>query len=254
MNTDTSAATIGHNQPPEGLPAGPESIREAIRERREKLFARKDDLVAGSRRMPESVEDDETAGKVGDFIKQVNAARKSLEDARKADKQPYLDGGKAVDALFKPHVEGLDGVKAQAQQLLTAYQRRVAEAERQRREEEARRAREEAERKAAEAQTAADDEAARRAAEEARAQADQTAQEAASPAPAPSAKSAHGTSVSTRKIWTFGDLDPAQIDLEALRPYLPPAAIEQALRAFIKDGGREIAGARIFQDERVNVR
>jgi hypothetical protein len=44
------------------------------------------------------------------------------------------------------------------------------------------------------------------------------------------------------------------IDLETLRPFIPQTAIEQALRAFIKAGRREIKGAHIFNDSRSRFR
>ncbi|MBV9542225.1 MAG: hypothetical protein JO167_13260, partial [Alphaproteobacteria bacterium] len=54
--------------------------------------------------------------------------------------------------------------------------------------------------------------------------------------------------------WTFDELDMNTIDLEALRHFIPQTAIEQALRAFIKAGWREIKGARIFNDNKSRFR
>ena len=54
--------------------------------------------------------------------------------------------------------------------------------------------------------------------------------------------------------WTFDELDINTVDLEILRPFIPQTSIEQALRAFIKAGRREIKGARIFNDNKSRFR
>jgi len=242
---------IGHNQPPSDV----DLICAGLAERNTDVLARKNQLLEGAGRMPETVNDEETSTKVADFVKQLNAARKAVDDARKREKQPYLDGGKAVDGFFKDATQALDDAKAKASALLNDFMRRKAEEERRRRDEEARKAREEAERQRQEAQKAADDEAAKQRAQEAAQRAEQAEQQAgADTASVAKARSAHGTTASLRRQWTFDDLDPAQIDLEALRPHLSQDALAKALRAFIKAGGREIKGARIYEDASAVVR
>ena len=63
-----------------------------------------------------------------------------------------------------------------------------------------------------------------------------------------------GNLLSPTHRWEFRDLDPEKIDLSTLRRYLPRDAIEKALRAFIRDGGREIDGAVIFENTSSQVR
>ena len=63
-----------------------------------------------------------------------------------------------------------------------------------------------------------------------------------------------GNLLSPTHRWEFRDLDPETIDLSTLRRYLPRDAIEKALRAFIRDGGREINGAVIFENTNSQVR
>lgn len=63
-----------------------------------------------------------------------------------------------------------------------------------------------------------------------------------------------GSVSSLRTFWDFADLDRNALDLEALRQHLPADALEKALRSFIKAGGRELRGARIFQNTQAAVR
>ena len=49
-------------------------------------------------------------------------------------------------------------------------------------------------------------------------------------------------------------LDRETIDLEALRPHLPTQALEQAVRSFIRAGGRKLEGVRIFENTGTTVR
>ena len=84
------------------------------------------------------------------------------------------------------------------------------------------------------------------------------ANKAATAASAPTSAMAKVTTdagtASLRDNWTFDELDMNTIDLETLRPFIPQTAIEQALRAYIKAGRREIKGARIFNDNKSTFR
>lgn len=154
--------------------------------------------------------------------------------------------------------------------------RRAEEAERQRAEFEAReRAALEAQRAAEAAQRAAEEAAAKDRAHAAKLEADAkaareraerqaketadaeaaaaSAQKAANVKPAELSRGRGelGAVSSLRTTWTF---DPAtlnrhDLDLEKLRPYLPLAAIETAIRGYIKAGGRELAGVTIFEQK-----
>tara|TARA_R110000868_G_scaffold350642_4_gene611924 strand:+ start:639 stop:1226 length:588 start_codon:yes stop_codon:yes gene_type:complete len=64
----------------------------------------------------------------------------------------------------------------------------------------------------------------------------------------------HGSVSSLRTFWTFSDVERATIDLEVLRHHIPEEALEKAVRSFVKAGGRELAGARIFEDTKTVVR
>ena len=240
-------ATIGHNMPP---PTEAEALRGRLAEDFADLLKRRDDLVAACDRLP-SIGDDDTAGKVGDYIKLVTAAQKNAEAARVDAKEPFLAAGRTVDGFFKPIGDALTAVKAKAQRSLTSYLAAKEAAARREAEEAAKRAREEAERKAAEAARIETDSkvaaaAAMDAAVAREAEADKL-DEAAAAKPAEFARTRgdYG-SVSTLRERTVGEItDRSALDLEALRPYLPVDGLQKALNAFIRAGGRELRGARI---------
>ncbi len=126
---------LGHNNPPDGdgMTLGA-MLRERMAEAHGPLLDRAKAIAAMSARLPNACEDDETAGKLTEAIKSATACVGSLETARKAEKQPHLDAGKAVDAFFANQTLPVEGVKQKMGALLTAYQRRLAEEERVRRE------------------------------------------------------------------------------------------------------------------------
>jgi tryptophan 2,3-dioxygenase len=68
-------------------------------------------------------------------------------------------------------------------------------------------------------------------------------------------RSNEGGSVSSlRTVWDFRDLNKDVVDLEKLRPFIHVDAIEKAVRAYIKSGGRELQGVTIYEDRKVVVR
>lgn len=252
----------GHNRP-DPL----EILRDELEAENHELIKRKDQLLAGAGRMPETVEDDEAAGKFADMVKLVTAATKAADAARVARKEPFLEGGRAVDGFFKSRIgEPLEKAKKTIEGRLSVYLRAKAErerAERLRQEAEARRAADEAAAAARKAEQALRDErsleeaiAAQRRADDAKAAATAAAKAAAAkPAEMSRTRGDAGALGSLRTWW---DLDPATIDraaldLEALRQHLPVDAIEKAVRSFIKAGGRELRGVHIYERKEARV-
>lgn len=151
-----SAATagIGHNNPP------PEEqvridFREAMLEKTPTYEGRIKDLAAAADRA--EVTDDESAGKVGDLVRQIRAMLGAIADSHKTAKQPFLDAGRAADAMKRELSAPLDDAKAAVDGKLTAYlrkkeQERIAREREAQRQEEARLA--EIERKRREAEEA----------------------------------------------------------------------------------------------------
>lgn len=241
-----AAAPIGHNAAPDLPP-----VVARLTDEHADLTKRRDELLAAAARVPATIDSAALAANLTDFIKQIGAAVSKADATRKAEKEPFLEGGRQVDAFFKGVTDPLDRAKKAMTDRLTAWQRKVADEERRAREEAARKAAEEAEKKAAAAKTESDLDAA--------IAAEQTAHDAAAATEVKAAdlsrtRGDYGAVSSLRTTWEHEVLDIREIDLEALRPHIPVGAIDQAIRGFIKAGGRELKGARIFQNTTAVVR
>ena len=210
---------------------------------------------------------------------------KMLEATRTDMKEPYLKGGRAVDSTFKELRDVIAGVQSSTNNALTDFQneerkkreaaaaaerkrlaeeaRKQAEIERKAREEEARKEREKAERIARELRDEKDLEEAIRAEERAK-EAERKAADAAAappePAPpvvAPAPVQTHtdtGGRATLKMVWKCTGFDPQAIDLNAIRPYLKPDAIQKALNLAVRQGIREVEGAVIEEVPESRVR
>lgn len=259
MNVETPT-TLGHNS---GAMA--ESLRDDLTEKHASIRTRAAELIAAADRVPETIDSDELAGKVGDFIKQVTACHKAAEGARVAEKEPHLAASRVVDGFFKTITDPLDTTKRMIERRVTTYLREKADAERREREriaaeerakaEAARKVAEEAERKAqddASLQNAIEAEAARKQADADAAQAQKASE--AKAADLSRTRGDYGSVASLTTFWDFKDLDRATLDLEALRAHIPTDALEKAVRSFVKAGGRKLDGVNIFENTRAAVR
>lgn len=251
---------IGDNRPPSDA----DPLRERLSEDYADLVTRRDDLLEAAERIPE-IDSDSIAGKVADFIKQLAATVKAAESHRVAEKEPYLASGRTVDGWFKGISDPLSAKKKAVEQRLTVYQRKKAEEERRRREEAERIARAEAERQRKEAEAAAaalaeetDLDAAIEADERAKqAQADAVAAERAADAKQAElsrTRGEYGSVASLRTFWVGEVEDRDRLDLEALRPHFSLEDMNRAVRSFVKAGGRQLSGAKIFEDTQTVVR
>lgn len=246
----------GHNEAP---------LDELLFEESADLRARRDELIASAERAPATIDDEEVCGKTADLVRLMSACIKGAEAARVARKEPFLASGRLVDAHYKRITDPLDKTKRTVEMRITTYQRAKAETERRAREAEARRQAEEAERQRREAEAAAanaqeeedliDAIAAEEGARQAEADA-ATAQKAALVKPADLSRSRgdYGAVASLRTFWDFTALDRDTIDLDALRAHLPIDAVEKAVRSFIRAGGRELRGVKIFENTATSVR
>jgi len=72
---DALAALIGDNNPPPDLLIG-EALHERLRDENADLLKRRDDLLAAGARVP-AINNDDTAGKVSDYVKQLTALAKT---------------------------------------------------------------------------------------------------------------------------------------------------------------------------------
>ncbi len=267
---------LGHNRPP----ADEDPLVTRLLEDHDALFTRAGQLLKAGERVPATLDDEVTVQRVQDFVKQVAACIKAGKSIHEAEKEPFLAGCRKIDTLFFGRIrDPLTELKKRIEARLTTYLRAKAEAERRAREEAERKAREEAERARREAEEAAErarreaeaarleneadlereieaeaarkrqqEEAERRAAQ-ARAEAERAARDAAAKAAELSrTRGEQGSVASLRTQWIGIIEDRDALDLEALRPHLPEDGLEKALRSFIRAGGRQLRGARIFED------
>ncbi len=257
-------------------------------------------LLAEFGEIPETIPDDDVKGRVTSLIKRMRDATRRIDSFREVEKQPHYRRGQGVDQFFfalwdkiaKRDRTGRDGAADILQRRLTDYdtrklaeeqeRRRKAAAEAERIAREAREAQEKREREEREAREAA--ERARKPAkvEEKTAVADVAAQQAstarveatvasaaaeeariatlARPADIMRRRGFDGT-LSTMGTEKFAEItDRSALDLEKLRPYIPIAALETALRAYANghgysdDASVQISGARFGKRPRSVVR
>lgn len=250
-----------------------EGFRAYLSEDAERLVARRTDLVTALPRLPEIVDEDSN-GKAADFVGMIAKLIKAAEAEREAIKAPFMMATRAIDSYYHTITDPLGNAKGRdtrgqlrftVEDKMTVYQRAKAERERQAREEEARVRREEEERLRREAeelerqaQSEKDIDVAILADQHTQvAAADTTRAERFAAAPVADlsrTRSDLGAVASLRSEWTFRNLDRDKLDLMALRAHLPLAALEQAVRSFIKAGGRELAGVEVYEDTRTQVR
>lgn len=239
----TNILAQGHNRPPEDA----DPLADRLAEEHVALLARKRDLLDAEARLP-LVIDEDSCGKVSDFVRQIQGCIKAAEQAHKTEKEPFLTAGRTVDAWLSSIKTPLAELKVRAERRVGTFLAAKEEAERKRREEEARQLAAQAREMAAEGDKAG--------AREVRAEARDLREEArnAKPADLVRTHTGMGGTATLKAPWVHEIIELAKVDLEKIRPYLPPAAIEQACRAFVRAGGRELAGVKIFQDRKASIR
>lgn len=138
--TSEATAEIGHNQEPTEF--------DRLAERREALL---DNARRWLTERPEFT-DKEMADKAEDFIKQLRAFNKEVEEQRKAEKKPHDDAAKAVQAKYKGFTDGTLSALDAFNKKKTDYLKKLEQI----RLDEERKAREEADKKARLAREAAE--------------------------------------------------------------------------------------------------
>lgn len=209
-----------------------------LEERHTKIETRVKELIEAAGRAPEKIKvaDTTTAEKFSDLRKQVQTAIKAANSARLDDKKVFDEPGKVVHAFWSKRIDTLEAIQGRIDRTLKTWmlENEVA----------ARKAADEARRK-----------------EEERVAKLQAKGKDVTPVETPAVEPERpkvsgdlGSTTSTRKVWTFRDLNKNEIDLEALRPYLTVEAIEGAVRQYIRAGNRTIKGATIFEDTQLTTR
>jgi len=219
------------------------------------------EIEDSSRGAPGVAEDDEDLAIITKLGTNIITELKRIEDTRKEQVRPFLDGEKIVNDFLKHELPGrLNLIKMRLEKIATAYQKKKAVKEQAARDaiaETARKQAKEAADKVTQAVRAGDVQAATTAVKQSDALtafANKAAASAAAPTSALAKVTTEAGTASLVDNWTFDELDINTIDLETLRPFIPQTAIEQAMRAYIKAGRREIKGARIFNDNRSRFR
>lgn len=253
----------GHNRPSELDGA---YLGERIQAEAAALLARGREILAHVRdEVPEVIEDEEICGKAADLQKELLSCERALDKQRMNIKDPYLAAGRVIDGHYKKPIETLQAAAATLRKRLTAYQTLKAERERRAREAEARRAAKEAERQHREAeerarnlQTDEDLEGALGAEDRAaQAEAERIAAEQAARAKSAELSRSRGdlgAVASLRESWVGEIVDRDELDLSALRHHIALDALQKALNSFVRAGGRECRGARIFKTASTVVR
>ena len=254
MMTQQEPAGIGDNLPPD--PMDPEQIASRLDEAHAKIFARAEELKASVGRMPAEIEDEAMAAKFTDTGAMVNACRKAAEAARVAEKAPFLDGSRQIEAHFRTPLALLDTLKKSISGKLTNFQIKKEREERRRLEAEQKAAEEEAKKKEAGAEDEVDLEEAVAAEDTANVKAKEAQ---ASTADLSRSRGQYGSVASLRKLWTFAVVDHSKIPMERLRPYFSDEAIDKAIRSLIRaevaPTGKavDLPGVKIFQEAKTAV-
>lgn len=260
----SEAAVLTNNPPSDADP-----LRDRLHDDHADLIKRRDELLGAIERAPKIIEDEETAGKMADFVNvQLSKFLKRAKAVHEDEKAPFLAAGRTVDSFWHSLADEIEKGKKALDVTRKAYADKKAAEERRRREEEARKAREEQqrlEREAAERAAALREEedleaalAAEEAAKQARLAAETAAREAAAkPAELGRTRGEYGGITTLKQFWNFADIDRAKIDLESLRQHIPTDALEKSVRSWInanKDAlkdGKRLAGVRVFEDTRL---
>lgn len=247
-------AEIGHNKPPSDA----EILSQQMWEKHKELL---DEAVELSKLQPVAVEDDDADAKVSDTIKKVKGIQRKVEDIRKAEKDFYFRKGQTIDTFFNDFKGVLEATIGLIQKPLTEYKIKKDDEERARLAKESERLRKEAEEQAA---LAALQEKAKlvetadktlEGAVELQVQAAETAREAVNAKSNDLTRVSGLTSTSSLSTkWEGQITDVSKIDLEKLRPYIKLADLQTALNAFVRAGGRECAGAEIYQSRKTAIR
>lgn len=252
---------LGHNRERINIA---ETLRTRLELEHAEMCDRCNELTNAEGRLP-AISDDETAGKISDYIKQIMAACKNAEGARIAAKEPHLEASRAVDGFFtKGIVDPLMALKRRVEAKLTRYLQEKAAREREARMEAERKAREaeaearrEADARAQALRTERDLEtavAAERAAHEASANRIAAAEAVnAKPAEMSRTRGDYGSVASLRTNWDYEVSDMAAVPRAYLM--LNDAAVKAHMKARLKDQPpAPIAGINFYEKTSAAVR
>ncbi|MEH6474445.1 MAG: hypothetical protein V7727_02095 [Sneathiella sp.] len=259
----SDVALKGHNKGPKinkprNTKPKKETLDQLLARRSADITKKAQDVIDGVDRMPEIIEDDAKADMATGYISQIKKIAKEADNTRIEINAPYLNATNKINALFNAGIrDPLNRATKTAEDRLLPYTtmkeaqaEEVARLARVKAQEEADKAAEEAERLAAANKPFA--------AQEALIKSEKKVEEAFKVGRAPTGptirSSFGGATASTKKEWTGEVENVLELDLNSLRMLIPADALERAVKAFVKAGGRKLAGARIFEKSKLNVR
>jgi hypothetical protein len=234
-----TAATggMGHNQAPLE-----ESLLMEFQEELDALgiTARVAQLLESAGKCPPVIEDETTAGKVGDLCRLTRDVEKRLNDARETHNRPLLNAQRALkgkaDGLIAPLQTAITTVQLRLNAYVQQKEREAAE-ERRRQEEEARKAREAMEKAGIDEKIV------------------ETVTAPAPPPRAPIARGDLGGTVSARTVWKFErQVAVAKLPKSILEHPKVLEAVDQVIGTLVRTGTREIKGVQIFESKEASVR
>ena len=144
------APAFGHNSGDKPVPLILLDIDVLDREMLHRLLPqqiRRDELLAAAERFHEKnaiIETDDLQQRATDFVRQMKACSRAIEDVRKFEKQPVLNAQRAIDNLFATFVADLLAAITAVEAKMTVYARAKVLMARRLAEQEARKLREEA--------------------------------------------------------------------------------------------------------------
>lgn len=248
---DISAAALppkNHNNPPSDV----EYLKENLELRNINLLVQLTEFEGFTKKIPANFTEQNEADFITDWISKVKKLQSTLEGQRKAEKEPLLRQGQFVDTFFGDHKNRAGVLIDLAMKPLDAYLQKRADTEKREREAEAELLRQEQQR-AFEAVQALP------AGSQGQAETVQAVEhlvtmtnvaaiaEKIAEAPVISMASSKGkfSKAGLVKKWVGTITSKADLDLNALRPYITDAALETAVNAYVKFGGRTLHGAKI---------
>lgn len=251
---DVAAETtrgIGDNLPPDFADELIANATVKVSANYRELHDRARQLVEAVARVPATIDDPDVEKRAIDFVKQLRAVKRRADDARMEEKRPYMNAASAVDGWFATIIRDVSAAMQGVTNKVTSYQRRTAEEMR---------LKAEAKQEAAEKEALLADSTAETPEEHAevdeRLQAADDARQVATSRPADRSisRTALGASASLTSRWVHEIEEAKQIPLAKLRPYLDAPCLDKAIRGYIRGGGRELKGVRIYQEHKSVVR
>ena len=220
-----------------------------------------DAIATRANAAPKKVATDEELLAWGEIVNSAREAKAEFDTNRENEKRLFLKGGNDVQAFFKNAIERMDRIMEAGNKLGTDFQRekkrkadQAAADERKRLEEEAAVAK----KKAEVAHEFGDTEKAMEQLQQAgEAQAQANAVQAPKTADAARVRSETSSTLATAGTeWKFEITNYEAIDLVSLRDFIAPAAIEKALRDYLKKKKQfaKLEGVRFYEDVKAQFR